>query len=159
MTRALLTAPRLRDWGEFVIALVIVAGVAVPAGLATGLLHLAPRSAGEIARTSLIVLFIPAAGEELPFRALMIPGRTEPGAAVIPILGSTLAFTAWHVVETLWQPQHRALFLRPDFLAWAAWLGIWCAILRRRSGSIWTAVTLHWATVVAWIGWLGGPGF
>jgi len=112
-----------------------------------------------ILKTAAIALFIPAIGEELLFRALPIPDRSETPRALWAIVGSTAVFTGWHVVETLWQPEHRALFLRPDFLAWAAWLGIWCAVLRRRSGSVWPGVVMHWLTVVAWIGWLGGPGF
>jgi predicted Abi (CAAX) family protease len=153
------TLPNRRDWLELLVATVIVGGVAAPLGLASGLLHYQPRGWAEIAKAAAIVVFIPALGEELPFRALLIPDRSEAPKAVWPILISTGLFTGWHVVETLWQPQERALFTRPDFLAWAAWLGLWCAILRRRSGSVWPGVMLHWATVVAWIGWLGGPGF
>jgi predicted Abi (CAAX) family protease len=157
--RAVLTAPKPRDWFELAAATVLVGAVAVPLGLKTGLLHYEPRSARTIAISALIVIFIPALGEELPFRGLMIPDRRETKSALWPILISTALFTCWHMFETLWQPKERALFTRPDFLAWAAWLGLWCAILRRRSGSIWPGVILHWATVVGWIGWLGGPTF
>jgi predicted Abi (CAAX) family protease len=159
LRRAVLTAPTRGDGLELLVVLVIVAGVAGPLGMATGLLHWQPRPVGAILLSAAIVIFIPALGEELPFRALLIPDRSEAPRAIWPILISTALFTGWHVVETLWQPQERALFTRPDFLAWAAWLGLWCAILRRRSGSVWPGVILHWATVVAWIGWLGGPGF
>ncbi len=55
-------------------------------------------------------------------------------------------------------PKAGPLFLRPDFLAWTVALGLVCAVLRRRSGSLWPPVLLHWAAVVAWQGWLGGPG-
>jgi predicted Abi (CAAX) family protease len=159
LVRAVVTLPSPRDWLELLIVTAIVAGVAGPLGMATGLLHDQPRPALEILKAAAIVIFIPALGEELPFRALLIPDRTETKSAWLPIILSTAVFTGWHLVETLWQPKERALFTRPDFLAWAAWLGLWCAILRRRSGSVWPGVLLHWATVVAWIGWLGGPGF
>jgi predicted Abi (CAAX) family protease len=157
LKRALTTAPSRRDWWELLVVLVIVAGVAGPLGLHTGLLHWAPQPWPATLQAAVIVILIPALGEELPFRALLIPDRKEASSALWPVLISTALFTGWHVVETLWQPQERALFLRPDFLAWAAWLGLWCAILRRRSGSVWLGVILHWATVVVWIGWLGGP--
>jgi predicted Abi (CAAX) family protease len=157
--RAILTVPKPRDWIELAGAIVIVGGIAVPLGLATGLLHVAPRSPTVIVISMLIVPFVPALGEEVPFRALLIPDRSETRSAVWQIIVSTALFTGWHVVETLWQPTERALFTRPDFLAWAAWLGLWCAVLRRRSGSVWPGVVLHWATVVVWIGWLGGPAF
>jgi uncharacterized protein len=159
LKRAVTTVPKSRDWLEFAAVAAIVAGVAVPLGLKTGLLHYEPRPAKTIAMAALIVIFIPALGEELPFRGLMIPDRSEAKRAIWPIVISTALFTCWHVVETLWQPKERALFTRPDFLAWAAWLGVWCAILRRRSGSVWPGVILHWATVVGWIGWFGGPSF
>jgi predicted Abi (CAAX) family protease len=159
LKRAVVTLPSGRDWLELIGVLVVVCGVAGPLGLITGLLHYAPQSWAVIGRSTLIVFFIPALGEELPFRGLLIPDRTETKSALWPILISTALFTGWHIFETLWQPLERPLFFRPDFLAWAAWLGLWCAILRRRSGSIWPGVILHWATVVVWIGWLGGPGF
>lgn len=159
LKRAVLTVPTSLDWLECALALVVVGAVAAPLGLATGLLHVEPRPWPTILKTAAIALFIPAMGEELPFRAALIPDRSETSRALWAILGSTAIFTAWHVFETLWQPEHRALFLRPDFLAWAAWLGLWCAVLRRRSGSVWPGVVVHWLTVVAWIGWLGGPAF
>ena len=159
LKRAVTTVPKPRDWLELLAVAALVAGVAVPLGLKTGLLHYEQRPAKTIALSALIVILIPALGEELPFRGLMIPDRTETKRAIWPIVLSTAVFTCWHVVETLWQPKERALFTRPDFLAWAAWLGLWCAILRRRSGSIWPGVILHWATVVGWIGWFGGPTF
>ncbi len=139
------------------IALAVVGVVAAPIGFASGLIHYHPRGAGVIARTMLVAPFIPALGEEAPFRGLLIPDRRETARAWVAIFASTALFTVWHVVETLWQPAQRHLFTRPDFLGWAAWLGLWCAILRRRSGSIWPGLALHWAAVVIWIGWLGGP--
>lgn len=157
--RALTTRPCRRDWVEFAGIFILVGAVAAPIGLASDLLKLAPRSPVEILKTAAIALIIPALGEEIPFRGLLVPSRDEAPSAWAATLGSTAVFTAWHGLETLWQPQHRALFLRSDFLAWAAWLGFWCAILRRRSGSLWTPVALHWSTVVIWIGWLGGPSF
>ncbi|HWE44533.1 MAG TPA: CPBP family glutamic-type intramembrane protease [Caulobacteraceae bacterium] len=157
LKRAVTTVPKSRDWIELLAVTTLVGAVAVPLGLKTGLLHYEPRSPRVIALSALIVILIPALGEELPFRGLMIPDRSETKRALWPILISTALFTCWHVVETQWQPKERALFTRPDFLAWAAWLGLWCAILRRRSGSIWSGVVLHWVTVAGWIGWLGGP--
>jgi predicted Abi (CAAX) family protease len=159
LVRAVVTLPKGRDWLELLAVSVIVCAVTGPLGLASGLLHYAPKSPDVILKSTLIVIFVPALGEEIPFRALMIPDRIEAPRAIWAVLISTALFTGWHVFETLWQPKERALFTRPDFLAWAAWLGLWCAILRRRSGSVWPGVILHWATVVAWIGWLGGPGF
>ncbi len=158
LRRAATTVPTRRDGLELAVVLAIVAGVAGPFGLFTGLLYLDPKPLAAIARAAAIAFFLPALGEEFFFRAALIPDHSEAPRALKPILISTALFTAWHVVETLWLPAERTLFTRPDFLAWAAWLGLGCAILRRRSGSIWPPVILHWVTVVIWIGWLGGTG-
>ncbi len=157
--RACATLPTLRDFAECVLALCLFAALAALVTSATGLAHFAPRSAPEIALIALRALFVPALGEEIVFRAALVPSRAEaprPGAA---IAFSVLAFTLWHVAETLFLPGAGATFLRADFLALAAMLGLFCAILRWRSGSIWTAVALHWSVVLAWQGWFGAPSF
>ena len=40
----------------------------------------------------------------------------------------------------------------------AATLGLGCALIRWRTGSLWPAVALHWLVVVTWQTLLGGPG-
>ena len=89
------------------------------------------------------------------FRGLLIPDRIVAPQATSPVLLSTALFVLWHPLQTLWWKEAAAVFLRPDFLAIVALLGLLCAVLRRRSGSIWPAVALHWAVVVGWKGWLG----
>lgn len=152
-------APRPRDFAELAIAATPFAILAGFAASATGLAHLAPRSASDIALIALRAFFVPALGEEFVFRGALIPEREEGAKPTLAIALSTLAFTLWHVAETTFLPNSAATFLRPDFLALAALLGLACAILRWRSGSIWTAVTLHWLVVLAWQGWFGGPSF
>jgi|CXWL01.1.fsa_nt_gi predicted Abi (CAAX) family protease len=157
--RACVTAPTPRDFAESAMALCLFAAVAAFGASAFGLAHLTPRSAPEIALLAVRALFIPAFGEEFVFRAMLVPSRDEAPNALPPIALSVVLFTAWHVVETLFLPGSAATFLRVDFLALAALLGLLCAILRWRSGSIRTAVALHWIIVVAWQGWFGGPSF
>jgi len=132
---------------------------ALGASAQTDLLHWSPLSAPQLAVLAARALFIPALGEELMFRAALIPGRHE-GAPALPWIAlSVVLFTGWHVVETTFLPGSAATFLRADFLTLAAVLGLLCALLRWRSESIWTAVALHWLVVVAWQGWFGGPRF
>lgn len=128
-------------------------------GSATDLVEFAPRPSDEVAVLALRALFVPALGEELLFRAGMVPGPEEGVKPLVPITVSTFAFALWHIAETTFLPNSASTFLRADFLALAALLGLACALLRWRSGSIWTAVALHWMVVVAWQGWFGGPSF
>ena len=159
LLRALTTRPRPRDWAELAASAGALAIVVGPLGFWTGLLAWRPRPAGEVGILALSALIAPGLGEELTFRGLLIPDRQETDRAWPAIVGSTVLFCLWHVVEaTTFLPKAGPLFLRPDFLAWTVMLGLACALLRRRSGSIWTAVLLHWVAVVAWQGWLGGPG-
>ncbi len=159
LVRCLTTLPRPRDWAEFSLAAAALTAIVGPLGFWTGLLAWRPRPIGEIAILALSAFVAPGLGEELPFRGLLIPDRSETDRAWPAIVLSTGVFCLWHVVEaTTFIPRARPLFLRPDFLAWTVLLGLACALLRRRSGSIWTPVLLHWIAVVAWQGWLGGPG-
>ena len=157
LASGLTTLPRPLDWLELLVAVVLLAVIVGPAGLATGMLRWAPQGTGVLLSSALSVIFIPALGEELLFRGPWIPNRSEGVRPLWPIIISTAAFSSWHVLETIWLPGARPLFLRADFLAWTALLGIACAVLRFRSGSLWPPVILHWAAVVAWETWLGGP--
>jgi predicted Abi (CAAX) family protease len=155
LRRGLLTLPSPRDLMELAGAAALLAAIVGPAGLATGLLRWEPRpiQLGSV----LSIVFIPALGEELLFRGPWIPDRSEPARAWPALAGTSAAFCIWHALETTWLPRAAPLFLRPDFLAWTILLGLACAILRRRSGSLWPPVILHWAAVAAWETWLGGP--
>src|SRR5262249_41525558 len=151
--------PSPRDFVELFVAAAALASVALLFSPMSNLLHWSPRPAAAIAWIAVVAFFVPALSEEGVFRGLLIPDATEAPRAALPILISTALFTLWHVLEALWLPNARLIFLRADFLCLAALLGLACAILRRRSGSLWTPVLLHWAAAVTWIGFLGGPSF
>lgn len=157
LRRVLTRAPRAKDWGELVVTAVLLYGVFGALGFLTGLLTWAPRPPVAIAGIAATALVVPAFGEEVLFRALMISDRASPSGAPVSVIVSTLLFTLWHGLETLWLPAMAPIFLRLDFLGWAAALGLACAALYRRSGSLWPPVLLHWGAVLAWQGWLGGP--
>jgi len=159
LRRAVLTPPSRRAWAEAAAGLALLGLPLALLGLASGELAWSPVGWPEAARIAAIAFFVPALGEELVFRAAMIPDRQERPSAAWPIVLSTVAFVLWHVLETVWLPGAAATFLRPEFLAVAGVLGLGCACLRRRSGSVWTAIAVHWAVVVAWQACLGGPGF
>jgi predicted Abi (CAAX) family protease len=134
-----------------------MAGMAA-VGFSTGFYALQPAHTQGLALRLLVVLVAPGLGEELPFRGLLIPGRDEsprpPWATFVVV---TAVFTAWHVVEAYTtMAAARPMFLRPDFLTCSAILGLGCAVIRWRTGSLWPAVALHWLVVVVWQTWLGG---
>lgn len=127
-------------------------------GLTTGLYTLGAGDLAALPLTLLTVFFVPAIGEEVVFRGLMVPGRNEAARPIIAIALSTLLYVLWHPLEGFtFLPGARALFARPDFLMVTGLLGLACAVTRWRTGSIWPAVLLHWAAVVVWKTWLGGP--
>ena len=156
--RGIRTWPDLRGWGRTaLIAALTFAGMAA-VGLAGGLYHPTSQLAGLPAR--LAVAFVaPALGEELVFRGLLVPDRSETPRPWRAITVVTAIFTLWHVAEALvLLPKARPIFLRVEFLACAAILGLGCALVRWRTSSLWPAVILHWLAVVVWQTWLGGPG-
>ena len=156
LIRSLTTLPSPQGWLWCAAVAVVTLAAMGTIGFATGLYHLTPTQPG-LALRLLTVLVIPALGEEAVFRGLLTPGSdetTRPGGAIAL---STGLYTLWHVVEALtFLPAAAPVFLRPDFLLCCAILGLGCAILRWRTGSLWPAVILHWALVVVWQTWLGG---
>jgi predicted Abi (CAAX) family protease len=153
---SLQTAPTKRDWSEMALGALAFMGLALIPGRALFELQVMPIAAWPT--MALTALMVPALLEEGVFRGTMVPARSEARAAVLAIGLSTVLFMGWHVLEAMtFLPGARTVFLRPDFLFLAGALGLICAVLRWRSGSLWTAVTLHWMVVVAWKGLLGGP--
>ena len=158
LARSLMQAPNPRDLLDLGVACAAIALMVGPFGLWTGLLIWRPRPLETFAGLAVQALIAPALLEEAVFRGLMIPSRIEAPRATRAVLISTALYTLWHVVEAAtFLPRARSLFLRPDFLLAAAVLGLACAILRRRSRSLWPAVLLHWGAVLAWQGGLSGP--
>ena len=155
--RAVSIRPRLRDWMETAYAAAVLAAAA-PMFVATGLWRLGAPDLTGLPGLAFLLLLTPALLEELVFRAALIPDRSEAPNVVLAIFMSSAVFVLWHPLEAFtFLPEARDLFTRPDFLLTAGLLGLLCALLRRRSGSIWTAVALHWGAVLVWKVWLGGP--
>lgn len=133
-------------------ATAVIAAIAFPAGL----VHWQPRLDGWPLRL-LTVMVIPAFSEELVFRGLLIPARGESRYPVRWFRAGIAAFVLWHVVEAITFLPHATMFLRPLFLVCVAVLGIACALMRYRTGSLWPAVLLHGVVVFIWQVLLGGP--
>ncbi|WJY17912.1 CPBP family glutamic-type intramembrane protease [Alteriqipengyuania flavescens] len=106
-----------------------------------------------------IALIAPALGEELLFRAALLPAPApERSLPLGAIAFSTLLFAAWHPFQTLVHDGPFAqLMLEPTFLLAVIALGVACARLYWRSGSIWPAVALHWLVVAVFKALFGAP--
>lgn len=156
LAASLRAVPSARDWGFCLAVSLVTLATMAAIGFSTGLYRLTPTQPGLPLRL-LTVLFVPALGEEIPFRGLLTPGPGEGRRPWLAIAFATGLYVLWHVVEALtFLPGAAAVFLRPDFLACCAVLGLGCAVTKRRTGSVWPAVVLHWALVVVWQTWLGG---
>lgn len=155
--RALAAWPDARGWafcaGTGAATLAAMAAL----GFSTGLYAIGPAKTQGLPLRLLTVLIAPAIGEEAFFRGLLIPGREETRRPWRALAAATAIFTLWHVVEAeTFLPAAKRMFLRPDFLACAATLGLGCGVMRQRTGSIWPGVGLHWLMVTVWQTWLGG---
>ncbi len=156
LTTSLRTLPDARGWAFCLAVSVATLALMMVIGFVTGLYRLQPTEPG-LALRLLVVFFVPALGEELPFRGLLTPGPEETARPRTEIVLSTALYTVWHVVEAVtFLKSAASIFLRPDFLLCCAVLGLGCAVMKRQTGSIWPAVILHWALVVVWQTWLGG---
>lgn len=153
---SLRTLPSPRGWVFCLAVFAATLALMMVIGFVTGLYRLQPTEPG-LALRMLVVFFIPAVGEEIPFRGVLTPGPNDSVRPRLEIALSTSLYTLWHVFEAVtFLPAAAPIFLRPDFLLCCAVLGLGCAVMKRRTGSIWPAVILHWALVVIWQTWLGG---
>jgi len=149
--------PSGREWLLAAVVGAVALSVELTIGLAGGFLRPATADWSMLWWSLPLALIVPSLGEELVFRGLLVPGREARGSAWWTILLSTAMFVVWHVFQALTFMQAAApIFLRPDFLATTAVLGLACGWLRHRTGSLWPAVALHWLEVAGWQIWFGG---
>ncbi len=156
---AFTTRPTARAWVATVIALSVFALVAVPFGFASGLFTFSlPDSWLRLAVFALVAVVVPCLGEELLFRALLLPHPSEHRTPRLSAVVSVILFVAWHPLNAaLFFPQVWPLFTDWRFLTLAGLLGVCLVVVYTRGGSFWQCVAVHWAVVMAWNGCLGGP--
>jgi len=155
--RSLTTWPTARGWLLAVLVGVAALVVELGIGLWGGFLRPTPGDWSVLPMSLALAVLVPSLGEELVFRGLLTPGREEGVGPWRAILPSTALFVLWHVFEALtFMPQAAPVFLRADFLATTAVLGLACGWLRWRTSSLWPAVLLHWLEVAGWQIWFGG---
>lgn len=114
----------------------------------------------RLLRRALALALMPAFGEELLFRGLLLPhpleGVSTPAMAAWIGL-STVLFVAYHpLAARLWYQQGRGVFEDRRFLLQSALLSLACSLAYVLSGSLWWAVLLHGMAVLLWLEALGG---
>jgi predicted Abi (CAAX) family protease len=170
ITRALFTVPTLGGWLDTAtltllfgcLALVIGFGAELieiplpeeisrealaPQAIAAGFMPENEREFGAIAGFILLAL-----AAELGFRAALIPRREERLPLWRKWSWAALALGAFVASYPLGAHFFGAqsVLSEPSFLVLVALLGLSCTLLYRRTGSVWSAMTLHGLAVVSW---------
>lgn len=157
--QSLTTMPGRRGVAGLVLELIWLAPVMGICVVLSDTMQWAPAFDDATLRLALVAIIVPSLGEELLFRAALLP-QPQSGQS-IPIMWSAAGiglFVAWHPLQALFTTDARAtIFLDPWFLVAVAALGLACTRAYWRSGSIWSAVILHWLVVVGWKALAGGP--
>lgn len=111
--------------------------------------------AHELIGLALLLAIVPAFGEELLFRGLLIPRRSPKRRSV---LLSAFLFVLWHPLQAwIIGPPWSAVFLDPWFLTIVFVLGLLLGSIYARTASLWPCVAVHWLVVLVWKAALGGP--
>lgn len=107
---------------------------------------------------AIVAIFAPAIGEEILFRAALLPRPEESRLYGKAILVSVVAFVVWHPLQALvFGPDVVPIFLAPWFLLAVAVLGLALARIYQATASLWPCVLAHWLIVVGWKAFFGGP--
>lgn len=162
----IVTLPTVNGWLLTLGLIFAYASLALPLGFKSGFLtfdrQLLSSKRSPLANFRLLIhlFFLPALSEEIGFRLLLIPHPIETAVSsdiYFWLVISLGLFIIYHPVNALtFYPSGDPTFLDWRFLTLTAMLGIVCSIAYLGTGSIWTAVTIHWVVVVCWLQFCGG---
>ncbi len=109
-----------------------------------------------------ITLIAPATVEEVFYRVILLPHKSERATFRTKCIWGSISLTAYicgHPLNALtFYPAGFPTFINPVFLLATALLGLICMMVYWRSGSLWPPVIIHWLVVVVWLLLLGGYG-
>jgi uncharacterized protein len=155
-----LLTPPFRKANIWIPAVVVYSIIAMAIGFGLQLYEFKPLAIQKFWYLPVTLIIFPSFLEEFFFRGLLIPrDALDKGwkHAIGWIVASSLAFTLWHPLNALTiNPSAQPFFLNVPFLIIVFCLGIVCGIGYVASRSLWTAVFIHWLTVVVWVFFLGG---
>ncbi len=162
----MVTLPSMYGWLVGLGLLSVYSLVAISFGLRSGFLTLnhkfdsLDRSVGTNIHSIVHLFFLPALLEEILFRLLLIPHPIETVISSDIYLWSAISlglFIIYHPLNalTFYKPGNPT-FMDWRFLTLAGLLGMVCSIAYLLTGSIWSAVLIHWVVVVGWLKVFGG---
>lgn len=153
------TSPR-HQWKLSLSCFAVFALVALGLGQGSGLLQWRVADPKLFLFLPVTLFVFPSFLEEAFFRGVLLPQNTlRQGYKVIALrsLLSALLFTAWHPLNALTiNPTAQKVFLDMTFLSITFLLGVVCSLGYIFSRSLWVPILMHWATVLAWVLFLGG---
>jgi len=162
LVNSFLTFPSNNNWIWTTILLLVFSLIVIPLGFKLKFLKTEiPKVSWKILlRITLITLLFPATAEEVFFRVLLLPHKTEQASLAYQWISGSISlilFIAYHPLNaTFFIKNARTTFSSFAFLTSAATLAIVCTIAYLKSGSIYPPVILHWVFVLAWLLGFGG---
>ena len=158
---AALPLPSLSGWAIAGGILLVYGAIALPLGFASGFLRFDFSLRLRLHSHQILWLFfLPALVEELIFRVWLLAHPTEAVTTMTWLMWAAISlvlFIIYHPLNALtFYRAGNPIFLNIVFLSLAALLGIACTVAYILTGSMWTAVVIHWLVVTIWLFCLGG---
>ena len=114
----------------------------------------------ELSKIIVMALVAPSLLEELCFRVMLIPHKTEPvenGKRILLSMLSLFLYVIFHPLNSItFYPDSFDTFTDPLFLILVFFVGAICTIAYTRSGSLWLPLVCHWIVVLTWLLLFGG---
>lgn len=156
--------PPVKTWMFSLWLLVFFAILILPLGFTSNFLNFEPVHLSWliVIRFIGITLIAPATLEEVFYRVILLPHKSEKATFITKCIWGSISLTAYifgHPLNALtFFPAGFPTFTNPVFLLATALLGLICMMVYWRAGSLWLPVIIHWLVVVVWLLLLGGYG-
>ncbi len=156
VTYAFSIIPPIKTWIFAFRLLVIFALIILPLGFISNFLSLefVHLPGLTVSRFLVLTLVVPALVEEMFFRVILLPHKSESTTFRIKCFWGSISLTSYifqHPLNAVtFYPSGFPTFFHPVFLLATALLGLICMIVYWTSGSVWPPVIIHWFVVVVW---------
>lgn len=164
ITQAYSIRPPVKTWIFSLWLIAFFAILILPLGFTSRFLTFEPvhLSGLMVVRVIGIALITPAIVEEVFYRAILLPHKSEQATLRTKCIWGSISLMVYifgHPLNALtFFPSGYPTFMHPVFLLAAALLGLICMIVYWRAGSLWPPIIIHWLVIVVWLLLLGGYG-